>query len=94
MCIVVCAKGYPKKYTKNIEIKNIKNLNLKDNKLIYHAGTYKKNNKIYSNGGRILNIISLSGQLKKARKDIIKLIDKLKLKKIFYRKDIGWRVIS
>ena len=94
MCIVLCSKGYPGKHLKNIEIKNINNLNLKKNEFLFHAGTYLKNNKIYSNGGRVLNIISISKKLFSARKNIFKIINRIKWKSGFYRKDIGWRVIN
>jgi len=48
LCIVVCSKGYPDKYSNNIIIKNIETINLKDGEFIYHAGTKNSRNKIYS----------------------------------------------
>jgi phosphoribosylamine--glycine ligase len=59
MTIVVCAKGYPSRYIKNSEIKNLSKIVVNENNQIFHAGTYKKKNKIYSDGGRVLNITSL-----------------------------------
>ncbi len=92
--IVLCAKGYPLKYIKNSKIKNLSNIkNDKDNQ-IFHAGTYEKNNKIYSNGGRVLNITSSSKKFNEARKKIINRINKIKWKDGFFRKDIAWRVIN
>ena len=61
--IVLCAKGYPGKYIKNSEIKNLSNILADKSNQIFHAGTYENNNKIYSNGGRVLNITSLSKTL-------------------------------
>jgi len=92
--IVLCAKGYPLKYIKNSKIKNISNIkNDKDNQ-IFHAGTYEKNNKIFSNGGRVLNITSSSKNFIEARNKIIDKINKIKWKDGFFRKDIAWRVIN
>ena len=93
MCIVLCSKGYPDTYQKNIEIDKINNLILDEESLIFHAGTYEKDNKIYSNGGRVLNFITLSDNLHEARKKGRSLIEKLKWDNGFFRKDIGWKSI-
>ena len=39
MTIVLCSKGYPKNYKKNVNIKNFDKINLQKNDKIYHAGT-------------------------------------------------------
>ncbi len=92
--IVLCAKGYPGKYIKNSEIKNLNKVKENKNNKIFHAGTYKKNNKIYSNGGRVLNITSTSKNFIEARKKSLKNINKINWLDGFCRKDIGWRVIN
>ena len=65
MTIVLCSKGYPNKYKKNIKIKKIDNLKLSKNEYIFHAGTKILNNQIVSNGGRVLNVTVLGGSFKK-----------------------------
>jgi len=92
--IVLCAKGYPYNYIKDSEIKNLSNFSADEDNQIFHAGTYEKNNKIYSNGGRVLNITSSSESLGKARNKILDNLKKINWKDGFFRKDIGWRVIS
>jgi phosphoribosylamine--glycine ligase len=94
MCVVLCSKGYPDKYKKNLLIKNLDKINLRENEFIFHAGTINKNNKIYSNGGRVLNFVSISKNFKNAKDNIIKLIKKLDWKNGYYRKDIGFKVIK
>jgi len=94
MCIVLCANGYPGKYEKDLEIENINKLEKNKDDYIFHAGTYEKNKKIYSSGGRVLNICSMSEKLVDARNSIINLLKKLDWKHGFYRKDIGWRAIK
>ena len=47
MTIVLCSKGYPGKYKKNVVIKKIDKIKLKKNDFIYHAGTKIENNKIF-----------------------------------------------
>ena len=92
--IVLCAKGYPLNYLKNSEIKNLSKIKLDDSNQIFHAGTYSKNNKIYSNGGRVLNITSCSESLVKARNNSLSNINKINWKDGFFRKDIGWKAIK
>lgn len=92
--IVLCAKGYPSKYIKDSEIKNLSNILTDKNNQIFHAGTYEKNSKIYSSGGRVLNITSSSENLADARNKSLNNIDKINWADGFFRKDIGWRVIN
>ena len=94
MTIVLCSKGYPKNYKKNIELNTLKNIKINKNDYIYHAGTKEYNGQIFSNGGRVLNITSIGNNFLNIRKRIIFILKKLNLKRFFYRKDIGWRVID
>ena len=94
MTIVICSKGYPGRYKKNIEIKNIRKIKTKKNDFVYHAGTKFERKKIISNGGRVLNITSIGNSYYNIRKRIIFIIKKLNWKGGFFRKDIGWKVIK
>ena len=94
MTVVLCSKGYPGNYKKNLEIKDINKLKLTSSDFIYHAGTKFINGQLKSIGGRVLNITSLGKNFLKIRKRIISNIKKLKWDSGFYRKDIGWRVIN
>ena len=93
MTIVLCSKGYPGKYKKGKIIKNINKLKNEKNSFVFHAGTKLINNKLVSNGGRVLNITSTGKVFKKIRKNIFKIIKVINWKHGFFRKDIGWRVI-
>ena len=94
MTIVLCSNGYPGKYKKNIRINNLNDLKLRKNSFIFHAGTKFFQNKIYSVGGRVLNITSIGNNLAKVRNEIIKIIKKINWKSGFFRKDIGWKIIN
>ena len=92
--IVLCAKGYPSNYIKDSEIKNLSDILSDKNNQIFHAGTYEKNGKIFSKGGRVLNITSLSKHLGEARDKSLAKLNKINWSDGFFRKDIGWRVIK
>ena len=94
MTIVLCSKGYPGIYKKDLPIKNIDKLKLTKNNFIYHAGTSFRNKRLVSNGGRVLNVTSTGKSFFYIRQSIIRLINKLNWKNGIFRKDIGWRVIK
>ena len=94
LCVVVCSKGYPEKFQNNIKIDNLKRLNLDKNDYVFHAGTKKKNSDIFSNGGRVLNFVTISSSYKDSREKVLKLINNLNWSNSFFRKDIGFKVID
>ena len=94
LCIVLCSKGYPEKFQNNIKIDNLKKISLNKNDYIFHAGTKKNNGNIFSNGGRVLNFVTISSSYKESRNNILKLINDLNWSNGFFRKDIGFKVID
>jgi phosphoribosylamine--glycine ligase len=94
ICIVLCSKGYPNKFKNNVELKNLNKINKRKNEHIFHAGTFKKNSKYFSNGGRVLNFVSSSLNFSKSRKQILKTINNLNWQNGYFRKDIGYKVID
>ena len=94
LCIVVCSKGYPEEFQKNIEINNLNKIKIDNSSLLFHAGTKLDNEKIIAVGGRVLNFVSLSDEFVNARENIIDNISKLNWSGGFFRKDIGHKVID
>ena len=94
LCVVLCSKGYPDTFKKDVLIENIKKINIKKDEYCYHAGTKTINKKVYANGGRVLNFVCLSDDFNKSRKKIFDLIRLLNWDGGFYRKDIGYKVIN
>ena len=94
MTIVLCAKGYPGSYKKNLKINNINKIKLSKKDFIYHAGTKITNDELRSNCGRVLNVTSVGKSFLKIRKKILTNIRRLKWNYGFYRSDIGWKVIN
>jgi phosphoribosylamine--glycine ligase len=93
MTTVLCARGYPSKYSIN-KIINLKEIKLDQKSFIFHAGTKFKKGFLVSNGGRVLNVTVLGNNFLKIRYKIFKIIKKINWKYGFYRRDIGWRVIK
>ena len=85
--IVLVSGGYPEDYEKGKIISGIENI---EDSLVFHAGTTLDNDKIVSNGGRVLAITSLAETFQEALKISYKNINKISFDKMYYRKDIGF----
>ena len=94
MTIVLCTKGYPGAYKKNLKLDNINKVKLQKKDFMFHAGTTLLGDKLISTGGRVLNMTSIGYNFLKIRKRIISNLKRLNWKEGFYRRDIGWRVIK
>ena len=94
LCVVLCSKGYPDDFKKNILIKNLDKIKFDENEYCYHAGTKKIKNEIYSEGGRVLSFVCLSNSFNESRNKIFQSINSLNWKNGFFRKDIGYKVID
>ena len=93
MTTVLCSKGYPNRQTANSKI-NLKHVKLNKKSFIFHAGTKIKDGLLFSNSGRVLNIVVLGNTFFKIRNQIFKIIKAINWKHGFFRRDIGWRVIK
>ena len=94
LCVVLCSKGYPDKYEKNIEIENLDKLIIDEDNYVFHAGTILNKNKTLAVGGRVLNFVSISNSFSEAKKKSYKNLEKLDWKGGFYRKDIAFKVVD
>ena len=94
LCVVLCSKGYPETFEKNVVIKNFNSINLDEKDYLFHAGTKKNNNQIFATGGRVLNFVSLSDNFYDAREKIHKNLESLNWENGYFRKDIGYKVID
>ena len=94
ICIVLASKGYPDQFEKNILINNLENATNIEGQYIFHAGTKFEKKKIFSNGGRVLNFVSINEDLKLARESALSTIKIINWQNGHYRRDIGYKVID
>ena len=85
--VVLASGGYPEDYKKGFEISG---LNEVDDSIVFHAGTSFNNDKIVTNGGRVLSIVSSGKTMNEALKKSYKNIDKIEFEGKVFRKDIGF----
>ncbi len=88
--VMLVSGGYPEAYQKNKEITGFDTVT---ESTVFHAGTTIKNNKVVTNGGRVMAVTSFGNTIEEALEKSYKSIDKIKFDKINYRKDIGFDLI-
>ena len=86
-CLVLASDGYPGSYKKGLEITGLDNVD--NDVIIFHAGTSAKDDKILTNGGRVLNICALGSSLEDVRSKLYKAADVIDFEGKYFRKDIG-----
>ena len=85
--VVLASRGYPEKYEKGKLITGLDNIS---ESTVFHAGTIKKDNNIYTNGGRVLSVVSSATNMKEALKKSYNTINKIDFVGKTFRKDIGF----
>ena len=65
VCVVLASDGYPESSSSGDEISGLDNL--PEGVRLYHAATEQRGTKLYTAGGRVLNIVGLGGSLMEAR---------------------------
>lgn len=86
-CVVLASEGYPRKYQKGKLITGVEEVS--DDTLVFHAGTKVKNGKIYSDGGRVLNVVGAGDTLQTAIKKTYQEVKKVSFENKYFRSDIG-----
>jgi phosphoribosylamine--glycine ligase len=85
--VMLVSGGYPEAYEKGKEITGISKV---ENSIIFQAGTTFNNDKVVTNGGRVLAVTSYGENFKEALKKSYQNIEKIHFDKLNFRKDIGF----
>lgn len=85
VCVVLASGGYPVSYMKGKEI-TIGEVGDCD---IVHAGTARKDGKLVTNGGRVLNVVAKGETIDEARRKAYAAVKNICWDNMHYRKDIG-----
>ena len=89
VCVVLASDGYPVSYEKGKEITGLENFDGKDDYYCFHAGSKLSDGKILTNGGRVLGITAIGGDLKEARKKAYEACEWVHFDNKYMRHDIG-----
>jgi phosphoribosylamine--glycine ligase len=86
--VVMAANGYPNSYQKGDSISLPES---SSSRKVFHAGTKLHNEKILSNGGRVLCATSLGKDLKDAQNRAYSLVNEIEWDGSYFRTDIGFK---
>jgi phosphoribosylamine--glycine ligase len=88
--IVLASKGYPGSYPKGAVIGGLESVG----STVYHMGTAKKEGATVTAGGRVLMVVGRGATLREAREQALSDIQKIECESLFYRSDIGHKVLD
>ncbi|MBP7088527.1 MAG: phosphoribosylamine--glycine ligase [Candidatus Omnitrophica bacterium] len=91
--VVLASGGYPGNYEKDKIIKGLDNLDGSKKIFTFHAGTRIQNGNFVTDGGRVLNIVGLGDTIKQARDNVYSAINNIEFEGMYYRKDIGSKLL-
>ena len=89
VCVVLASEGYPVKYDKGLEITGLDEFKKHEGYYCFHAGTKFDQEKIVTNGGRVLGITAKGKDLKEARANAYTAAEWANFANKYMRHDIG-----
>ena len=92
MGFVMASKGYPGSYEKGFPIvipSEVEESGIR----VFHMGTSLKDGKYYTSGGRVLMVVGFGADLQEAHDKALAAVESIECENLFYRRDIGWRVL-
>ncbi len=87
--VVAASGGYPGSYEKGKVIEGLDEVEKLDDIFVFHAGTKICDGKVVTNGGRVLNVVGLDKDFKKAQEKAYKAIKMIHFDDMHFRNDIG-----
>ena len=94
VCVVMAAKGYPGSYQKGTAIEGLKEIQSIHNVEVFHAGTALEDNRVVTNGGRVLGVTALGDTIAKAIDSAYSAASHIHWDGAYYRKDIGKKALN
>ncbi|HUH00129.1 MAG TPA: phosphoribosylamine--glycine ligase [Gammaproteobacteria bacterium] len=91
--VVLAAEGYPGSYRKGDPIAGLDADAGRDDVKIFHAGTRLEGGAVLTSGGRVLCAVALGEGVAEAQRKAYALVDGIRWRGMFCRRDIGWRAL-
>ena len=88
-CVVLASGGYPGDYQKGYEISGLDGV--PGDVTVFHAGTTLRDEKYYTNGGRVLGVTAAAGSMQSAVRRAYEGAARIRFKDMHFRTDIGSR---
>jgi phosphoribosylamine---glycine ligase len=93
-CVVVASGGYPGSFVSGKEITGLDQAAQLHNVKVFHAGTNRRDGKVYSSGGRVLGVSARAPRLEDAIARAYQAVGCIHFEDMYYRRDIGARALK
>ena len=93
LTVVMAATGYPGAYAKGSQIRGLEEIREDSTRMVFHAGTARRDGTIIAAGGRVLNVTARAASLADAQRLAYATVDRIDWPGGFCRRDIGWRAL-
>lgn len=92
VCVVLASHGYPGEYDTGFPINGIADAE-STGAIVFHAGTKLVDGRVVTSGGRVLGVTATGETFREAVTAAYGAVEKISFDGMFYRKDIGARVL-
>ena len=90
--VVIASNGYPENVSKGARVPEIE---VDEDSHVYYAGVASdEHGNLVANSGRVLLVETSAPDIKSAQDKVYAIIDKLELRGLFYRHDIGFKALK
>jgi phosphoribosylamine--glycine ligase len=94
VCVVIASEGYPGSYEVDKPIAGLDKAADVNGVTVFHAGTKLLDSKVVTSGGRVLGVTAVGDNFKTAVDRAYTAVSKIYFEGMYYRKDIGARVLE
>jgi phosphoribosylamine--glycine ligase len=94
VCVVMASGGYPGDYEKGKTIQGLEDVSRMKDVYVFQAATAMDQNRIVTNGGRVLGVTGLGEDIPKAIEKTYQAVRKITWEGVHYRNDIGQKALS
>jgi phosphoribosylamine---glycine ligase len=92
VCVAIAAQGYPGNYDRHKVISGLDLANT-DGSIVFHAGTQYKQNRVLTDGGRVLGVTSTAPDFPTAIDRAYQSVRLINFDGMYYRQDIAQRAL-
>jgi phosphoribosylamine--glycine ligase len=94
VCVVMASGGYPGSYEKGKKITGLAEAAELEDVVVFHAGTVSQDGEAVTNGGRVLGVTALGGDIPTAKARAYEAVAKIDFEGAYWRRDIADKALS